>query len=125
MGEVVQFPDSEAGLALKAMSIPENAVGVGGTVQPATAPPPVQHEFFKVTLTGLLRDKDLQPVSQEFHDQRPQGTVDAISLAQMWFKVRQLGGMVFDDSPTKATFYPLDSFEKITIELSPVIGVTL
>ena len=118
MGEVVQFPDKSE----KPAGIPENAVGVGGTVPPAEEP---KYEFFKITLTGLLRDKDAQPVRQEFHDQRIQGTSDAISLAQSWFKVRQLGGMVFDDNPTKATFYPLDSFEKITIEMSPVIGVTL
>ena len=121
MGEVVQFPDKSE----KPAGIPENAVGVGGTVPPAEPQPPIQQETVKILVTGRLQDKDAQPVENHMELTRAQGAPNGESIAYVWARIRALGGLVFDDSANKATFFPLESLERITIEVSAPVGVTL
>jgi len=130
MGEVVQFPDSskEAQVApenFKPLEIPANAVGVGGTVQPAIAPPPVPTEIVKILVTGRLSNLDAQPVENHMELSRAQGAQNGETIAYIWSRIRALGGLVFDDAPNKATFFPVESLEKITIEVSAPVGNSL
>jgi hypothetical protein len=121
MGEVVHFPDKSE----KPAGIPENAVGVGGTVQPAQASPPVPTETVRVIVTGRLRNLDAQPVENNMELSRGQGAQNGESIAYVWSRIRALGGLIVDDTPSKATFFPIDSFEKITIEVSAPVGNSL
>lgn len=121
MGEVVQFPAKSE----KPAGIPENAVGMGGTVPPAEPQPSVPTETVKVIVTGRLLNLEAQPVENNMELSRGQGAQNGESIAYVWSRIRALGGLIVDDTPSKATFFPIDSFEKITIEVSAPVGNSL
>lgn len=117
---VIPFPNKAAGDGTSA--IPENAVGVGGTVPP---PEPVKLETVKVTVAGILNKVDSQPVENNMEVTRVQGDSDGQVIAYVWKSIRELGGLIFNDAANRVTFFPLEAFEKITVDVSPVVGVTL
>lgn len=81
-------------------------------------------ESVKITVSGFRGDE--QPIEQVMHLDQQQGTLSGQSIAYVWGRIKALGGIVVDgDGGNKATFYPIEAFEKINIEVSPVIGVTL
>ena len=131
MGEVVQFPDkSEKPVEQIPAGIPENAVGVGGTVPPAQPQPPLQLKFVPVHLIGVFKSgvsAEAKSVMQELILKVPEALegYEAEAALQTSHALRQVGGLVVKNSQESYSFYPVDLFERFAIEFQPVSGTTL
>ncbi len=90
---------------------------------PETPTAPVV-ERVPITITGVRASGNLE---QKLEFNQLQNTPAAETIAQVWHRLGALNAMVFDQigNANIAEFYPLGSFEKVTVEVGPAIGVTL
>lgn len=88
---------------------------------PEPTPAPV-NEVVKITITGFRASGNVEQVLELG---RPQGSKSDESISYVWQRVRGIGGIVLSDNADSATFYALETFEKVTIEVSPAVGVSL
>jgi len=92
---------------------------ISGQVQPSQP----KSETVKLTITAYR--KDAEPVVQDLELDQPVGTPAAHAIAHAWKRISAVGALATDEGTNKAHLFPLGSFDKITIEASPVIGVHL
>lgn len=89
-----------------------------------TAPPSVPMKLVPVTITGFLRDG--KTVEDKVEVSIPQSQKDyAPAMAWLWNQYRTAGTISFKEKGDKFSIYPLTSFEKIEMEFSSIVGVTL
>ena len=133
MGEVVQFADKSSDAAVAetySEPIPENAVGVGGTVPPAEPQPPVQLKIVPVHLIGVFKpgvSSDAQSVTQELILRVPEQLVgyEGEAALQTADALQRQGGLLVKNSQESYSFYLKDLFQRFAIEFQVVAGVTL
>lgn len=88
------------------------------------AEPPVPMKMVPVTITGFLRDG--KTVNDRVEISIPQSQKEyAPAMAWLWNQYRQAGTISFKEKGDKFSIYPLTSFEKIEMEFSSIVGVTL
>lgn len=92
------------------------------TTEVAEQPKAPATERVKITVIGIRPSGN---ITQDLELDRPQGQPSSVSIAYVWERVRALGGLVSSEDENKAEFYPLESFERITIEVGVVSGVSL
>lgn len=92
------------------------------TTEVAEQPKVPAVERVRITVIGVRPSGN---ITQDLELDRPQGQPSAVSIAYVWERVRTLGGLVSDEGENKAGFYPLESFERVTIEVGVPVGVKL
>lgn len=92
---------------------------VAGTQQP-----PVPMKMIPVTITGFLRDG--KTVNDKVEIKIPQAENDyTTAMAWLWNQYRQAGTISFKEKGDRFLIYPLTAFERIEMEFSSVVGVTI
>lgn len=81
-------------------------------------------EKVKITVTGIRASGNIQQVLEM---EQPQGTPAAHAISSAWCRIGALNAMVFDvaGESSQAEFFPLGSFEKVLVTVSPAVGVSL
>lgn len=97
----------------------DNIIDIAGQAQPSHP----RKETVKLTITAYR--KDSEPIVQDMELDQPAGTPAAHSILYAWQRINAVGALATDEGLNKTHLLPLGSFEKITIEASPVVGVQL
>lgn len=105
-------------------SVPEVVAEQAAPQAEAQAPATPVVERVPITITGVRASGNIE---QKLEFNQLQNTPAAETIAQVWHRLAALNAMVFDEigSINLAVFYPLGSFEKVTVEVGPAIGVSL
>lgn len=101
-------------------------VGIGTAKEPEVKFPDQEpRKLIPVTITGFFSDG--KSVSDKLEIAVPQNENDYVKYAAfVWNQYRQAGTISFrEPGGYRYVFHPLSSFEKIEIEFSAVVGVTL